>query len=101
MSLNCQRCGALLPEGEDEGICPVCGTPFGARTVAIAVAPGDLEAAHRAAVAARNARSVPPPPTLGSGAASGPPMALIVGLALLISALVLAAIAVTLLRGGA
>ena len=35
----CQRCGSTLPD-QEEGICPGCGTPFGARTVAISVGAG-------------------------------------------------------------
>lgn len=98
MSQNCQRCGAMLPENQDEGLCPVCGTPFGARTVAMAVTLADLEAAHRQTQAARQAAASNPPPASvpAAKATSAVPMALIVGLALLLSALVLVFVALLL-----
>ena len=100
MSQNCQRCGAMLPENQDEGLCPVCGTPFGARTVAMAVTLADLEAAHRQTQAARQSAASNPPPAgvPAAKAAAGVPMALIVGLALVLSALVLVFVALLVLR---
>ena len=94
----CQRCGSTLPE-QEEGICPGCGTPFGARTVAMSVGAGDLLAAHEA----KQRASALPSPTLleapakgTSGTGSGA-VALMVGVAGLVALLVVV-IAFLLLR---
>ena len=96
----CQRCGSTLPD-QEEGICPGCGTPFGARTVAISVGAGDLLAAHEAKM--RQASSAQPAPTPlaapakgASGTGSGA-VALMVGVAGLVVLLVVV-IAFLLLR---
>ena len=33
MEQECLRCGTLLPEGEQEGICPTCGVAYGRQTL--------------------------------------------------------------------
>jgi hypothetical protein len=93
MSQHCQRCGALLPD-QAEGICEVCGTPFGARTVAMQVSVADLAAEH----ARRQAPGAPAPAPAATPRAPADPfmtpalmrglvtavLVLIVGLALLL-----------------
>lgn len=86
---HCQKCGAVLPTDQDEGLCPVCGTPFGAKTTAIDIGGGALEAEMRRRTEAQAAsqRLAPNPEP---EKAAGPPMGLIIGGALVIAGLILA-----------
>ncbi len=101
---HCSRCGAVLPE-VDEGLCPVCETPFGARTVAIEVTADDLAKL----VAAREAGKKPglpgqapvPPVTMPVPAAGGgAPKGLIIGIALVVAALIAVLGLLLVMRGG-
>jgi len=96
---HCQKCGAVLPD-EDEGLCPVCQTPYGARTMAIEVTPELLaaEAAKARAAAQPAAPEIPEAaaatvpsmrrPAQLSPPDEGPPKALVVGFALIVAAIV-------------
>lgn len=97
---HCQKCGAVLPD-EDEGLCPVCGTPFGARTMAIEVTPELLAAEFAKAQASAQPQPAEPPEAAAATVPSmrrpdqlappddGPPKALVAGFALIVSAIVL------------
>ncbi len=39
---HCARCGAILPEEDEEVICPGCGFAYGSATVAIEVSTDEL-----------------------------------------------------------
>lgn len=107
---HCSRCGAVLPE-VDEGLCPVCETPFGARTVAMEVSADQLAqfaAAREAGMQKKKAGERPqadtapvPPATMPMQTGSdGPPKALIIGIALVVAALVAVLGLLLVSRGG-
>ena len=92
LNQNCQRCGALLPDGHHEGLCPACGNPAGDRAAAKAALLADLEAAHRLTLAARKSAASAPSAAAAprSETQASVPLALIVGAALILAALILA-----------
>jgi hypothetical protein len=82
----------MLPEDTKAGVCPVCGTPSGARANALAATLANLEAAHRQTQADRRsaASTSPASPAPGAAATSSVPLSLIVGLAMVLAGLILA-----------